>query len=122
MTHFRVHGSLHSHPKALAAEPAALGLWALAGSWCANSGTDGFVPTHVAAWLTRGGARLAARLVECGLWEQVEDGYQFHDWRAYNRPAESVRADRDAARGRMARLRAERTSTSAESPLARAAQ
>jgi hypothetical protein len=52
-----------------------------------------------------GSPRLASTLVEVGLWEVSEGGYQFHDWGDYNPTREEVKADREAARERMKRLR-----------------
>jgi hypothetical protein len=52
-----------------------------------------------------GSPRLASTLVEVGLWEVSEGGYQFHDWDDYNPTRVEVKADREAARERMKRLR-----------------
>jgi hypothetical protein len=88
MTWFKVDDSFHSHPKVLAADPAALGLWVIAGSWCGANTTDGFVPAYVLVRLLPNSAKLAAKLVTAGLWETATDGYRFRDWHDYNPTAE----------------------------------
>ena len=73
MVWFKVDDRFHHHPKAIAAGPAAIGLWTIAGSWSVDNLTDGFIPNHVLASLTpdthRG--RLANRIVEGGVWDVV---------------------------------------------------
>ena len=50
---------------------AAIGLWAVAGSWSADDLTDGWVPDDVVDYLAPGlGEVLAARLQRAGLWDR----------------------------------------------------
>lgn len=107
MTWFKVDDSFHSHPKALATDPAALGLWVIAGSWCGSNLTDGFVPDYVLPRLLPGCEPLAQKLTAAGLWKRAKGGYRFHDWNEYNPSAESVLAEREAAKERMRRRREE---------------
>ncbi|TFC37670.1 hypothetical protein [Cryobacterium sp. TMT2-42-4] len=58
---------------------AALGLWALAGSWSAKELTDGHIPEHMLDELT-GTPDDAAWLVKADYWMVVEDGWQFVEW------------------------------------------
>ncbi|MDP9182911.1 MAG: hypothetical protein M3P04_09085 [Actinomycetota bacterium] len=79
---FKVDDKLHDHRKARAAKKAAMGVWVLAGSWCADNLQDGFIPdTVLPRW---GNASDAARLVEVGLWvvgeKSGETGWFFHEW------------------------------------------
>ena len=83
MTWFKVDDSFHSHPKVLAATPAALGLWVVAGSWSGANLSDGFVPDHVLPRLLPDPDALAKELVTCRLWRRAKGGYQFHDWIDY---------------------------------------
>lgn len=83
MTWFKVDDSFHSHPKVLAAEPAALGLWVVAGAWSSANLTEGFVPDRALQRLLPDGATLAKELVAAGLWTRSRGGYQFHDWTDY---------------------------------------
>lgn len=82
MAWFKVDDKLHDHRKARIAGTRALGLWVLAGSWCADNLTDGFIPDTVA---TRWGNRRDIKaLTDAGLWTPTkrgeEAGYLFHDW------------------------------------------
>lgn len=120
MTWFKVDDGLHAHKKAARAGVAAMGLWVLAGSWCADQLTDGFIPDYIAARLDPDYQEHGARLVAAGLWEAGEDadgdkGWQFHDWGDEGRQptAESVKAKQQEARDRMARLRAARKANNA---------
>jgi hypothetical protein len=105
MAWFFVDDHLHDHRKPRKAGLEAIGLWTLAGSWCADNLTDGFVPRDVAVrWSARKLDRLAAQLVDAGLWETAqeegEDGWQFHDWTGWQRTrqqVEALRAKRSAA-------------------------
>lgn len=91
MTWFKVDDRFHSHPKVLATEPAALGLWVVAGAWSSANLLDGFVPDQALPRLLPGSEMLAEKLVTAGLWKRVRAGYQFHDWTDYNPSAEEVR-------------------------------
>jgi hypothetical protein len=106
---FRVDDHLHDHRKARAAGPHALGLWLLAGSWCADNLTDGFVPEVMLSRWDRKWQPLAARLVTAGLWlsatEHGESGYRFHEWLEHQPSRERVLADRAAAADRQRKAR-----------------
>jgi hypothetical protein len=105
MTWFKVDDSFHSHPKVLAASPASLGLWVVAGSWSGSNLSDGFVPDHVLPRLLPDAASLARDLVTAGLWKRARGGYRFHDWADFNPQRDAVEQDRKAARERMRKLR-----------------
>lgn len=108
MTWFRVDDSFHSHPKVLATDPAALGLWVLAGSWSSARLTDGLVRDTDLPRILPDSEKLARALVAAGLWKRTKGGYQFHEWNHYNPSADEVKEDRTKARDRMRKLRAER--------------
>lgn len=78
MSYFPVDDQAAFHPKFVAAGNAAIGLWTRAGSWCKANVSGGHVPREVAALL--GTQREARKLVDVGLWEVADGGYQFHDW------------------------------------------
>lgn len=99
MTWFKVDDKFHDHPKARKAGKAAIGVWLLAGTWCADHLTDGFVPTHVLSrWGTRGDAK---RLVDAGLWEAAEldgeRGWRFLKWDRYQ-PTRAAKKEQRAVR------------------------
>lgn len=111
MPWFKVDDSFHSHPKVLATDPAALGLWVIAGSWSSANLSDGFVPDFVLPRLLPDSTVLAKRLVTAGLWRRTKGGYVFNDFHDYNPTAEEVREERAAARRRMQELRKRRRDT-----------
>ncbi len=80
MTWFKVDDSLHSHPKTMAVSLAAVGLWAVAGSWSSDHLTDGFIPDHMVTLLSRGQAELPKELCAAGLWKRTRGGFRFHQW------------------------------------------
>lgn len=81
---FKVDDKLHDHRKARGVDTAAMGLWVLAGSWCGDNGTDGFVPESIPVRWSRSFRRLAGQLVGAGLWETCEQageaGWRFVNW------------------------------------------
>lgn len=98
MPWFKVDDRLHDHRKARMAGKAAMGVWALAGSWCMSSMTDGFVPVSVLSrWGTRGDAE---KLVASGFWDSAEKdgekGWQFHDWLKYQPDARTMQLKQEA--------------------------
>jgi hypothetical protein len=118
VTWFRADDSFWSHPKTCAVldDPrgglAAIGLWALAGSWCGYQLTDGALTPGVLRRLG-GTPKMAQALVEAragrkhGLWEVTPDGWVFHDWHDYNPRREVVltdRAERHEAKVRAGRI------------------
>jgi 5-methylcytosine-specific restriction endonuclease McrA len=73
MPWFLVDDGFYSHPftlRVLATEPAALGLWAAAGSWSSRHLTDGVVPDPGLPLLFPGAVQLAPALVTGGLWKR----------------------------------------------------
>lgn len=117
MAFFNVDDQAHNHPKVRAAGLHAYGLWTVAGSWCRGYKSDGDVP----AWFVVGwpsGRKLAARLVEVGLWHAHDhecpecpqpkdpDGYVFHDWLDINTSALEVERQREQQRKRQQKRRA----------------
>ena len=103
----RIDDTLYDHPKvdALGKDRLpALGLMALALSWCNRYLTDGFVPTERVARLG-GTRRLAELLCTVGLWDRVDDGYRIHDFLHYSKSRTVVERERLQARERQAKSR-----------------
>lgn len=109
MPWFKVDDSLHSHPKTRRAGLAAMGLWVVAGSYCSQYVTEGFVPNWFVSG-QRNGHKIAASIVAAGLWDKAskdgEQGYQFHDWEHFQMTKDEVEADRAHNRERQRRHRA----------------
>ena len=106
MPWFRIDDILAFHPKVLAAGNAAVGLWVRAGAWSMQNLTDGFVP-HAAAKQI-GSRSEAKRLVDCGLWIEKDDGYEFHEWDQRQPSRAKVKADREANAERLRKWRKRR--------------
>lgn len=104
MPWFKVDDKFHSHPKVMELTTGAVGLWTLAGSWCADYLTDGRIKRGQLRRLG-GDDEQAAELVKAGLWIEVDDGYQFRDWHDYQPTRESVltKKEQDAERKRKGR-------------------
>jgi hypothetical protein len=71
-----------------------MGIWALAGSWSAQNGTDGWVPEDELDRWDDDWRSLAGRLVRAGYWwpheRDGEAGYGFNDWLDYNPESEAA--------------------------------
>jgi len=109
MTWVRLDDHFDENPKIERAGPLAAFLYICGLSYCARNLTDGFI-------LAEKVRRLAAvpkpdqqarRLVDVGLWEEVEGGYQVHDYATYNPTRETVLSHREirAEAGRIGGLR-----------------
>lgn len=109
MTWFKVDDKLHSHKKAIKAGEA-MSLWVMAGSWCADQLTDGFVPDYVVCRMfPLQGEDWASRLVAVGLWDEDhhegDDGWRFHEWEDHQPTRSEVESKREAERERKRRQR-----------------
>jgi hypothetical protein len=105
---FKVDDGLHASAKSRRAGDA-MALWVMAGSWCADQLTDGWLPADMAPVLTRNWKKQSAKLVEVGLWKSEqrdgEQGWRFHDWEVYQPARLQVLAEREAAAERQRRAR-----------------
>ena len=110
MPWFLVDDQFHSHPKTLATEPAALGLWAVAGSWSSAHLTDGVVPDDVLPRLLPDAVKLAEALVGSGLWRRARGGYKFTGVTEKIPTRKAVENERKAAAERQRRSREARSS------------
>ncbi len=81
----------------------ALGVWSFWWSWCLDDPElTGVVP---ACELSAGDEKAAKLLVEVGLWDEVDEGYRFHDFHDYNPTREQLDRKREADRTRVASKR-----------------
>lgn len=95
---FKVDDQLAFNAKIVAAGNSAMGLWLRAGSWSSAQLTDGFIPIHMANAMANAMANPSDQdaLVSVGLWDEVDGGFQFHDWSEFQPSAEEERAKRKA--------------------------
>jgi hypothetical protein len=105
MSWAKVDDRANEHRKQLEAGAEACWLWTC-GLMYANrqDARDGFIPALVLPMLYpfRGPKKLAARLVDVGLWEKVDGGYRVHNYHQWNPTKEQVEAEREAGRRRAA--------------------
>ena len=82
----------------------AIGLWTLAGAFCARELTDGFVPDYMIPelWST---PKIADELVRVGMWERVENGYKFVHWSEFQPTSDEVKSKRQNESERKRRWR-----------------
>lgn len=95
---FKVDDQLAFNAKIVAAGNSAMGLWLRAGSWSSAQLTDGFIPIHMANAMANAMANPSDQdaLVSVGLWDEVNGGFQFHDWSEFQPSADEERAKRKA--------------------------
>lgn len=87
---------IRSNRKLIKAGPDACWLWVVAIDYSRCELLDGFVPEDVVPLLARfkDVAKLTERLIDAGLFERVDGGYQIHDFHDFNDSADTVRAKR----------------------------
>lgn len=98
------------HPRMLEAGPVARDLWQWANLYARKHLTDGELPRAAvlsSPWGAGGkaNARVAARLVEVGLWDVTETGWRQLRYADHNQTRDDVDADRAGARARQQKSR-----------------
>ena len=91
------------HPKVVQAGGDAAWLFVCGLAYCKRYGTEGAIPKPQVARLSdrRQPGKLAARLVDVGLWDDLGDQWQVHDWCEWNKPqASRTEAAKKAAAAR----------------------
>lgn len=89
------------HPKIMAAGPVAAWLHVSALCYCAKYLTDGAIPERALSTLIdtteveANVKQLASHLVDVGLWNRSENGYEIHDYLDFNPTREEVLATRE---------------------------
>lgn len=112
-----------SHPKVIEAGSRAAYLYVCGLCYANEHLTDGRLPRAVLPALAPGvrdARRLAARLVNAGLWETTSFGWQIHDYEEYQRSADQVRAGLRADRERKRRPESDGKPPGIHAPRARA--
>ena len=96
MAWVRIDDSFPDHPKAVQAGPLACWLYVCSIAYANRYLTDGFIPERQIWRLidSDDAEALADALIDSGLWEQADGGYQIHDYLDYQPSAERVKADR----------------------------
>ena len=104
MTWARLDDACADHLKLRRAGTGGFALWTASIVWCSRHLTDGFIPADMLhdIWRPVGESfdaeAACARLVAAGLWDEVEGGWQVHDYLDYNpRREDAIRAREQAA-------------------------
>jgi hypothetical protein len=91
------------HPKIIKAGRDARDMWLASITWCAKHLTDGYFPNNLLPSLAVSAGvdvancqTFAKTLLQVGLWDSSEDGYQVHDYLDYNPTKEQAMATREA--------------------------
>jgi hypothetical protein len=98
MTWVKLDDQFPDHPKVIEAGPLAAWLFVCGLGYASRYLTDGFIPSAQVRRLAMvsGPDALARKLVEVGLWEAADGGFQVHNYLEYNPSAERVRETRAA--------------------------
>lgn len=104
MAWFKVDDNFYDHPKVDELSLEAVGLWTLCGTYCAKQLTDGRIPTR-RVYKLGGSEDSIAELIDAGMWDEAEDGYQFRNWGEYQPTRDDVESAREAARERKRKQR-----------------
>jgi hypothetical protein len=107
MAWVRLADDFYDHPKVLSAGAPAAWLWICGLAYANRYLTDGFVPAAAVRRLTDldDPFRLAAKLVDVGLFEAVDGGYRIHDYAEYQPSAGDVKDQRQKTADRVAAWR-----------------
>lgn len=103
MAWVKIDDSFADHPKLAGAGPLGMALQVAALCYCNRYLTDGFIPQAVAPRLLyfEGLAEpgeVIGRLIEAGIWIEVEGGYQIHDYLEYQPSKADIEATREQRR------------------------
>jgi hypothetical protein len=94
MTWAKLDDGFYRHPKSRAAGKDGRALFVASLCWAASHLTDGFIATHdlglIAAEAEVKPRPTANRLVQVGMWEPVDGGWQIHDYLDFNPTAEAA--------------------------------
>lgn len=103
-----------THPKVLRAGEEAANLFMRSVIYCAQHLTDGAIPREALRVITerRDAAKLAARLVAVGLFEETPDGWQIHDYTDHNPTREAVEERRRKTTAKVASWRERKAASS----------
>ena len=88
----RIDDRANSDAKLLALSDSAYRLWVAGLIFCNFNLTDGFIPSEALQYLgVKSAQHLVKHLVSAGLWDEVEGGWEVHDYLNHNKSASEVR-------------------------------
>jgi len=80
MAWVKLDDGFYQHPKILRVGPLGMALQVAALCYANRHLTDGLIPAEAVPLLMPGAEKIAARMVQVGLWDEAVDGYQIHDF------------------------------------------
>lgn len=102
MAWVRLDDNIAQHPKITSVDPIAAYLWIVSIAFASRFLSNGFIPASSVASLShiRYVRKYARQLVKARLWDEVDGGFQIHDYHDFNLTADEVKEKRrlDAAR------------------------
>ncbi len=106
MTFAQLHDGFYRNPKVQAAGSVGAWMWVASIGYASEGLTDGFIPLVALASLcpdldAKPRLKVAARLVEVGLWEVADGGWRVHDYLNWNFSKAAVLAKREATLARV---------------------
>ena len=105
----KVEDAMPEHPKFLAVGDVAGWLFVCGLCYCVRNETNGEIPAAVVPRLITSPTPKPTRLlVKEGLWHKTDEGYDVHDYLAYQPSSQAVSSQRDKARERQQRHRESR--------------
>ena len=112
MSWFPLEETITDHPKILQAGHKGFALYVAGLCYASKHLTNGFIPMTAVSLLLPDlraqVAKVAAGLVNAGLWEEASGGYQVHDYLDYQRSREQVEARRREGAARQRKLQDKR--------------
>ena len=112
MSWFPLEETITDHPKILQAGHKGFALYVAGLCYASKHLTNGFIPMTAVSLLLPDlraqVAKVAAGLVNAGLWEETSGGYQVHDYLDYQRSREQVEARRREGAARQRKLQDKR--------------
>lgn len=102
MTWLKIDDGMVEHAKCVGLSSDAWTLWLHGLCYCSRNLTDGHIPRAMLARLSalRAPKKAAVELVTAGLWHETGPGWEIHDYLAYQRSADQVNQEREAANER----------------------
>ena len=96
MTWVKIDDHFADHPKIIGLSDAAYRAFVDGLCYSARYLTDGQIPTAAVTVVTRSRPRVAAALIDAGLWEQNGSGVIVHDYLEFQPSRSKVQANREA--------------------------
>lgn len=111
MTWIKLDDTFPDDPKIVGLPDSAFRMYVWGLCYCAKHLTDGFIPkSALGLYVDSKRSRIGLRLVSERLWEEVDGGFQVHNYLAWQRSREQVESERDHSKQRKAAQRARQAS------------